>query len=138
MTEELKQKAEEYARKYINHKMAVHDIFESEVVQKDVTKLLVDFATEVTKQLKEENEHLVEVHESDRRSLTLIIKQGLELKKRNGELAGQKASLERWFGEAKEIIKRLLDCLLDFDEDTISFYKQVIDKAEAFLKECEE
>ena len=31
-----------------------------------------------------------------------------ELKKRNGELAGQKASLERWFGEAKEIIKNII------------------------------
>ncbi len=53
MTEELKKKAEEYTKKYINHKMAIHDIFDLEVVQKDVTRLLVDFAREVTKELKE-------------------------------------------------------------------------------------
>ena len=35
-------------------------------------------------------------------------KENAELKKRNGELAGQKANLERWFGEAKEIIRALL------------------------------
>lgn len=37
--------------------------------------------------------------------------------------------------KAKEIIKSLFDCLVDFDEDTISFYKQDLTKAEAFLKE---
>ncbi len=59
MTEEqFKQKAEEYAGKYINHKMAVHDIFELEVVQKDVTRLLVDFAKEATKETQKENKRL--------------------------------------------------------------------------------
>ena len=46
MTEELEQKAEKYAQKYINHKMAIHDIFDLEVVQKDITRLLIEFATE--------------------------------------------------------------------------------------------
>ena len=35
-------------------------------------------------------------------------KENAELKKRNGELAGQKASLERWLGEAKGIIKNII------------------------------
>lgn len=35
-------------------------------------------------------------------------KENTELKKRNGELAGQKASLQRWLGEAKIIIQDLL------------------------------
>ena len=37
--------------------------------------------------------------------------------------------------KAKEIIRSLCACLEDFDEDTIAFYKQCIDEAEAFLKE---
>lgn len=53
MTEELKQKAEEYAQKYINHKMAIHDIFDLEVVQKDITRLLIEFTAEITKELQE-------------------------------------------------------------------------------------
>ncbi len=32
-----------------------------------------------------------------------------ELKKRNGELAGQKASLERWFGEAKKLLAKWVE-----------------------------
>ena len=38
----------------------------------------------------------------------IICKENAELKKRNVILAGQKASLERWFGEAKEIIEGLM------------------------------
>ena len=58
MTEELEQKAKEYAQKYINHKMAIHDIFDLEVVQKDVTRLLAEFAEETTKELQKQIEEL--------------------------------------------------------------------------------
>lgn len=56
-----------------------------------------------------------------------------ELKKRNAELAGQKASLERWFGEAKEIVKKMLYeyqrlCLIK---------KETIVEAEQFSREVE-
>ncbi len=54
-----------------------------------------------------------------------------ELQKRNGELAGQKASLERWFGEAKELIKSFLNA--DSELDMINAQR----KAERFIKEVE-
>ena len=83
MLEELKQKAEEYALKYINHKMAIHAIFELEVVQKDVTKLLVDFATEATKDLLEENKNLRDNYEQYKAMAEPTIK---ELKAYNEKL----------------------------------------------------
>lgn len=52
------------------------------------------------------------------------------LKKRNSELAGQKASLERWFGEAKEIIKDLLQCL---PKENIEGIYEITEEAEQFL-----
>ena len=61
-------------------------------------------------------------------------KQIADLEKRNSELAGQKASLQRWLGEAKGIIKDLLNCLYDFPKDEIEYYQQCLDKAEQFLK----
>lgn len=38
--------------------------------------------------------------------ITDLERENIKLKERNAELAGQKASLERWFGEAKEIIRK--------------------------------
>ncbi|MBO6130947.1 MAG: hypothetical protein J6P28_03165 [Treponema sp.] len=64
-----------------------------------------------------------------------------KLKKRNGELAGQKASLTRWFGEAKSIIRELmntqppLENVYDIGKFDIDDYGDAIAKAEAFLKE---
>ena len=54
-----------------------------------------------------------------------------KLKERNAELAGQKASLERWFGEAKAIIRKY------YNYNHICGYSyEAIDKqAEQFLKE---
>ena len=61
-----------------------------------------------------------------------------ELKKRNGELAGQKASLNRWLGEAKGIIRSLL---FHLNKDTFAVVyenkEESISKAETFLKEFE-
>ena len=56
-----------------------------------------------------------------------------QLKNRNSELAGQKASLERWYGEAKEIIKGLLDSCFGYYSKTVNY--EVKAKAELFLKE---
>ena len=59
----------------------------------------------------------------------------VELQNRNGELAGQKASLERWLGEAKEIIKRLLKATYG---EGWNYSLQVKVEAEKFLKELEQ
>lgn len=56
-------------------------------------------------------------------------KENAELKNRNAELAGQKASLERWFGEAKEIIKLLLWDLRNRSYEPI----KDVERAEQFL-----
>jgi len=58
----------------------------------------------------------------------------VELQNRNGELAGQKASLERWLGKAKEIIKRLLKATYG---EGWNYSLQVKVEAEKFLKELE-
>ena len=63
--------------------------------------------------------------------LSRLEKENAELKERNAELAGQKASLERWFGEAKAIIRKY------YNYNHICGYSyEAIDKqAEQFLKE---
>ena len=55
------------------------------------------------------------------------------LRKANGELAGQKASLERWFGEAKSIIREYVDYPTSNDE-----LWKLHEKAEQFLSEVKE
>ena len=57
-----------------------------------------------------------------------------ELKERNGKLAGQKASLERWFGEAKGIIREYVRLANLEKEDTVAIW-QLYHKAEQFLTE---
>ena len=57
-----------------------------------------------------------------------------ELKKRNGELAGQKASLERWFGEAKKIIQNFVWWHTGEDRGSIDS-NNLVERAEQFLKE---
>ena len=59
----------------------------------------------------------------------------VELQNRNGELAGQKASLERWLGEAKEKIKYLLGFIKQ--EGYRTRWDINIEQAQQFLKECE-
>ena len=56
-----------------------------------------------------------------------------ELKNRNSELAGQKASLERWLGEAK----RLLAMWVDDRPYTVSEQKDLIADTEQFINEVE-
>lgn len=56
-----------------------------------------------------------------------------ELKARNAELAGQKASLERWLGEASAIIKGLLYSGFGPTSKTVNY--EVKSRAEQFLKE---
>ena len=53
------------------------------------------------KRIKHLEESLLDVTEKS-------VRQIAELRNRNSELAGQKASLERWYGEAKELIKKLI------------------------------
>ena len=54
-----------------------------------------------------------------------------ELKDRNAELAGQKASLERWFGEAKEIIRKYYK----YNPSCEYSYEDICKQAELFLEE---
>ena len=67
-------------------------------------------------------------------------KENAELKNRNSELAGQKASLERWYGEAKEIIKKFLEFVNNEDEfdsehpqEHTDLWNELCEKAEQFL-----
>lgn len=69
--------------------------------------------------------------EQDRHIIELE-KENAELKNRNSELAGQKAILERWYVEAKEIIKNLVDSLIAIDGEQIKELKTV-KEAEQFL-----
>lgn len=64
----------------------------------------------------------------------IICKENAELKKRNGELAGQKASLQRWLGEAKDLIRNLLRVTYGEGWNYSLDWKV---KAEQFLKEEE-
>ena len=57
-----------------------------------------------------------------------------KLKERNAELAGQKASLERWFGEAKEIIIKYYN----YNPSCEYSYDDIDKQAELFLKGCKE
>lgn len=65
-----------------------------------------------------------------------------ELKNRNSELAGQKASLERWYGEAKKILTKLLEeeknnMYWEMNGSDKSSYYEVRKQAEQFLNEVE-
>lgn len=85
------------------------------------------------------DENVEEAYLAGRKSISEVIaelaKENAELKKRNGELAGQKASLERWFGEAKEIIKELLESCFGYNSKSVNY--EIKAKAEQFLKETE-
>ncbi len=65
-----------------------------------------------------------------------------ELKNRNSELADQKASLERWYGEAKKILTKLLEeeknnMYWEMNGSDKSSYYEVRKQAEQFLNEVE-
>lgn len=59
----------------------------------------------------------------------LICKENEKLKNRNSKLAGQKASLERWYGEAKELLKEFNRVLKEHGFYHNALYK----RAEQFL-----
>lgn len=63
------------------------------------------------------------------------IEQNLKLKECNGELAGQKASLERWFGEAKKILGNLYAICKD---NHYSDGSVLMEQAEQFLEAVEQ
>lgn len=60
-----------------------------------------------------------------------------ELKNRNSELAGQKASLERWYGEAKELLREYIRINLLPPIDRIFDKVKLFEQTEQFLKESE-
>lgn len=60
-------------------------------------------------------------------------KKNEELKNRNGVLAGQKASLQRWLGEARVIIKGLLESCFGPTSKTVNY--EIKARAVQFLKE---
>ena len=64
-------------------------------------------------------------------------KENSTLKFRNSELAGQKASLERWFGEAKKIIKEFMRISVASVEEFEPEFTELIGQADELLKECE-
>lgn len=67
-----------------------------------------------------------------------ILKENAELKKRNGELAGQKANLERWFGEAKDLLDKVLRVVhSELHPYQMQPYLGVLKQAEQFLSEAE-
>ncbi len=72
---------------------------------------------------EEQDRHIVELE-----------KENAELKNRNSELAGQKASLECWYGEAKELIGELISSLSvvgECEEEEC----ELLNRAEEFLEE---
>ena len=82
---------------------------------------------------EEQDSHIVELE-----------KENAELKNRNSELAGQKASLERWYGEAKEIIKKFLEFVnngVEFDsehpQEHTDLWNELCEKAEQSISEVE-
>lgn len=62
--------------------------------------------------------------------ITDLERENIKLKVRNAELAGQKASLERWFGEAKEIIRKYHK----YNPSCEYSYEDISRQAESFLE----
>ena len=123
---ELEKEAEEYARKYINHKMAVHDIFELEVVQKDVTQAYIvgyEARNGEVKILKEKiHWWKKEVNVAHRAREDEFEKLVIENK-----------ALKRNFDESKEIIKTFLGLMQTFGYSPS--INNFITKAEQFIEE---
>lgn len=91
---------------------------------------------EVNSDLKQSLDWANERESEDVNRIAELEAENANLKERNGELAGQKASLERWFGEAKEIIKGLLESCFGYNSKTVNY--EIKAKAEQFLKENDE
>lgn len=94
----------------------------------------VDEAEKQIKDLQEQISNLEGIVTAQGNALETEYAINAELKERNGELAGQKASLERWFGEAKVIIREYLEWA-DWKDSNCPSYASICKKAEAFLKE---
>ena len=90
------------------------------------------------KRIKHLEESLLYVTEKSVRQIAELEKENVKLKNRNSELAGQKASLERWYGEAKELLREYIRINLlppierNFDDEV-----KLFEQAEQFLKESE-
>lgn len=74
------------------------------------------------------------VAEPREKRIAELEKENTELKNRNSELAGQKASLERWFGEAKNLLNEFVNWA-NWQGSKCPSFKSIQDKAEQFLKE---
>ena len=81
---------------------------------------------------------MIDVSEKSVRQIAELEKENAKLKNRNSELAGQKASLERWYGEAKELLREYIRINLlppierNFDDEV-----KLFEQAEQFLKDSE-
>ena len=62
-------------------------------------------------ELEKEKCELLGIIQGKDKVIQELKKENAELKNRNSELASQKASLERWYGEAKELIEELSSSL---------------------------
>ena len=96
------------------------------------------------KELKEENCELLGIIQGKDEVIHELKKENAELKNRNSELASQKASLERWYGEAKEIIKKFSEFVnndVEFDpehpQEHTDLWNELCEKAEQFISEVE-
>lgn len=85
-------------------------------------------------ELEKEKCELLGIIQGKDKVIQELKKENAELKNRNSELAGQKASLERWYGEAKELIEELsssLSVVGECEEEEC----ELLNRAEQFLKE---
>lgn len=120
MTEELKQKAEEYITKNC-------DRWEADCLTVDeiVKSSFVEFATEATKELQEEIAKL-------KKDNNILFNATEKVGKRNNELQKQIEELEKQLIKAKEIIKKYL--VIGVGGKITQNYLDVTKEAEQFLK----
>lgn len=97
---------------------------------------------DINQELVEENESLkTQIKKMEclsEKRIAELEKENAKLKNRNSELAGYKASLERWYGEAKELLREYIRINLlppierNFDDEV-----KLFEQAEQFLKDSE-
>ena len=123
MTEELKQKAEEYVES--KGKEHFRKFYDKQLSMADLLKICcIEFAIEVTKELQEQIEYLNNlVNEKEQR--------GFEIQE---DLLKEKIGLEKQNKKAKEIIRKLLQDI-EIAENEYKFTSQTAIRAERFLKE---
>lgn len=142
MTEELKQKAEEWL--YLDKKYSGNFVYERWVV----INLLVEFATVATKELEkqnkelqEENEQLVNDYEMIHNCFLIKENEVKELQKDNEGYEKDNTLLVNKFNQtsaklikAKEIIRDFISVAIDYIDKEDKNYSYIAD-AEQFLKE---